>query len=139
MCLSRRACAGCELSKHSSWNPQQSKFVNSRPPRPEWLLPETSNLISYLKLKEQRAKTNSRLLELKCSKCGQLFSSPTGLKTHLNSGGSICQRVIKPRHYRREEKSKTFIKQHDRDTMGQQRRSISSPCTRGPSTSSSLS
>jgi hypothetical protein len=52
--------------------------------REQWL-PETSNLISYLKLKEQRAsKTNSRLLELKCSKCGQLFSSPTGLKTHLN-------------------------------------------------------
>jgi hypothetical protein len=41
--------------------------------REQWL-PETSNLISYLKLKEQRAsKTNSRLLELKCSKCGQLF------------------------------------------------------------------
>jgi hypothetical protein len=38
--------------------------------REQWL-PKTSNLISYLKLKEQRAsKTNSRLLDLKCSKCG---------------------------------------------------------------------
>ena len=53
--------------------------------REQWL-PETSNLIAYLKQKEQRAsKTNSRLLELNCSKCGQLFSSPTGLRTHLNA------------------------------------------------------
>jgi hypothetical protein len=37
-----------------------------------------------LKQKEQRAsKSNARLLDLNCSKCGQLFSSAIGLKNIL--------------------------------------------------------
>jgi hypothetical protein len=61
----------------------------------EKYLAETSHLIRYLKQKEQRAsKSNACLLDLNCSKCGQLFSSAIGLKNFLAPPETICQRVI---------------------------------------------
>jgi len=96
-------------------------------------LAETSHLIHYLKQKEQRAsKSNSRLLDLNCSKCGQLFSSAIGLKKHLSSAGdNMCQRVIQTL-----QKRDTFMRQHSRDTQ-RVRRSTPSPSTGAPLPTSS--
>jgi transposase len=57
--------------------------------------------------KEQRAsKSNARLSDLNCSKCGQLFSSAIGFKKRLKSAGdNICQRVAQTL-----QKGETFIR-----------------------------